>query len=159
MQRIVVVCLLVLVALSALTSCGKSKQQLAEEAKQREATVKMEAERKKAEEARIQAQAEERERKEKINKYREQLLGNLKDPSSAQLRNLRMVTGEGGEALCGEINGKNSYGGYIGFHPFAVTEQQMKNTNGNVIIFNPNEDWLIAKANQIRIGEAGCVSP
>ena len=156
MKKIVVVCLLI--SLGALTSCGKSKQQLAEEAKQREAAVRMEAERKKAEEERLQAQAEERQRNEKINKYREQVVGILKDPSSAQFRNLRLVTGEGGEALCGEINGKNSYGGYIGFVPFAVTEYKMESTDSNIIIYNANEDWLIAKANQIRIGKAGCAS-
>lgn len=156
MQKIVVVFLMIFLA--ALMSCGKSKQQLAEEAAKQEAAEKLEAERKEAEEDRLQAEAEEREENEKINKYREQLLGTLKDPSSAQFRNLRMVIGKGGAALCGEINGKNSYGGYIGFQPFAVTEQQMENTDSNIIVFNPNEDWLIARANQIRISDAGCGS-
>ncbi len=44
----------------------------------------------------------------------------LKDPASAQFRDLR-VDGTGDKLrLCGEINGKNSYGGYVGFKKFAV---------------------------------------
>lgn len=38
----------------------------------------------------------------------------LKDPASAQFRNLK----RGKEVLCGEVNGKNSYGGYVGFKRF-----------------------------------------
>lgn len=41
----------------------------------------------------------------------------LIDPSSAQFRNVR----EGNAALCGEINGKNSWGAYAGFTPFYWT--------------------------------------
>lgn len=44
----------------------------------------------------------------------------LKDPTSAQFRNLR-IAGTGDKAtVCGEINGKNSYGGYVGFRKFVV---------------------------------------
>jgi len=50
----------------------------------------------------------------------------LKDPDSAKFRNLKFVDSMGlgeegvdiGVAICGEINGKNSYGGYSGFVPF-----------------------------------------
>lgn len=40
----------------------------------------------------------------------------LKDPSSAQFRNLRAANGN----LCGEINGRNSFGAYAGFQRFVV---------------------------------------
>lgn len=40
----------------------------------------------------------------------------LKDPSSAQFRNVQVVEG----AVCGEINGKNGYGAYTGFSRFLV---------------------------------------
>lgn len=45
---------------------------------------------------------------------------NLADPGSGQLRGLRMFKPVGAdyEAVCGEINAKNSYGGYVGFAPF-----------------------------------------
>lgn len=39
----------------------------------------------------------------------------LHDPSSAQFRNLRAKNG----FLCGEVNGKNRLGAYVGFRPFA----------------------------------------
>lgn len=56
----------------------------------------------------------------------------LKDPESAQFRNLqyypRVFLGKNGEktaieaTLCGEVNAKNSYGGYTGYHSFFMTE-------------------------------------
>lgn len=39
----------------------------------------------------------------------------LFDASSAQFRNLRAK----GDFLCGEVNGKNRFGAYVGFRPFA----------------------------------------
>jgi hypothetical protein len=50
----------------------------------------------------------------------ETVASQLIDPSSAQFRNVRMVTtGEGKATLCGEVNGRNRYGGYVGFTPFS----------------------------------------
>lgn len=48
----------------------------------------------------------------------------LRDPSSAQFRNIRGFSSPGhngvvAEYICGEINGKNAMGGYTGFTPFA----------------------------------------
>ena len=40
----------------------------------------------------------------------------LKDPSSAQFRDTRVV----GPSVCGEVNAKNGYGAYTGFTPFYV---------------------------------------
>ncbi len=43
----------------------------------------------------------------------------LKDPDSAQFRRLRALDGGNGFiVVCGELNGKNAFGGYVGFHPF-----------------------------------------
>lgn len=42
----------------------------------------------------------------------------LKDPGSAQFRNVRVVPYGEGSVICGEVNGKNSYGGYVGFKSF-----------------------------------------
>lgn len=45
----------------------------------------------------------------------------LKDPSSAQFRGLRtFALGNGERITCGEVNGKNSFGAYVGFQPFYV---------------------------------------
>ena len=40
---------------------------------------------------------------------------NLKDPESAQFRNIRETTPG---FLCGEVNAKNAMGGYVGFKRF-----------------------------------------
>jgi len=44
----------------------------------------------------------------------------LTDPGSAQFRNIKLNATK--EFLCGEINGKNQMGGYVGFVPFAVSK-------------------------------------
>lgn len=45
----------------------------------------------------------------------------FKDPSSAQFRNLKITSD--GRIVCGEVNGKNSYGGYTGFKAFYAVWQ------------------------------------
>ncbi len=45
----------------------------------------------------------------------------MKDPSSAQFRNVRLVSYLDGQVICGEVNAKNSYGGYVGFSPFVAS--------------------------------------
>lgn len=50
-----------------------------------------------------------------IPKAREPMISLLKDPSSAQTRNER-ITRVG--VLCGEVNAKNSMGGYVGFKKY-----------------------------------------
>lgn len=42
----------------------------------------------------------------------------LRDPSSAQFRNLRLNSAK--DFLCGEVNGTNGFGGYYGFVEFAA---------------------------------------
>ena len=44
--------------------------------------------------------------------------GQLKDPASAQYRNVRVSTKSA--AVCGEVNAKNSLGGYTGFARFVL---------------------------------------
>lgn len=46
--------------------------------------------------------------------------GYLKDPDSAKFQNMRIVDFNGGKAVCGNMNGKNSYGGYVGFKSFVA---------------------------------------
>lgn len=48
-----------------------------------------------------------------------QLVRGLKDPASAQFRDLYVSrSSTDGLTLCGEVNAKNSYGGYVGFNRF-----------------------------------------
>lgn len=42
----------------------------------------------------------------------------LKDPASARFQNLRVQTHPEGKIVCGEVNAKNSFGGYVGFRQF-----------------------------------------
>jgi hypothetical protein len=56
-----------------------------------------------------------------IKKFQEKLLTRLKDPSSAQFRDVKLNNRR--DALCGMVNSKNSYGGYNGFSGFVVTEE------------------------------------
>ena len=53
-----------------------------------------------------------------MEKGKKAIADSLKDPSSAQFRNVRLVEYLDGVVVCGDVNGKNSYGGYVGFTNF-----------------------------------------
>jgi hypothetical protein len=53
-------------------------------------------------------------------KRREPLMASLKDSESARFRNERIAKSG---ALCGEVNSKNSFGGYVGFKRFILAGQ------------------------------------
>ena len=60
-----------------------------------------------------------------VEAIQKSLASTMKDPGSIQLRNIKyyQYTNEKGEdafMAMGEINGKNSYGGYVGFRPFGI---------------------------------------
>lgn len=89
-----------------------------------EKTKALEAEKVKASEA-DQARAAEASRRAEldafVNKSKQALTANYKDPQSAQYKDLVISDGSPmGRALCGSVNGKNSYGAYVGFHRFRV---------------------------------------
>ena len=44
----------------------------------------------------------------------------MKDPFAAQFRNWHAFESQKGLLICGEINAKNSYGGYVGFTHFVA---------------------------------------
>lgn len=48
---------------------------------------------------------------------KELVTNSMKDPESVRFRNVRVFRGV---AVCGEVNAKNSYGGYVGFKRFFV---------------------------------------
>ena len=51
--------------------------------------------------------------------YSQAVTREMRDPSSVQFRDLKVGRNtEGGDTLCGELNAKNGYGGYVGFDPF-----------------------------------------
>lgn len=58
-----------------------------------------------------------------VTKAKELLVRSFKDPASVQWRNT-FVSERHSVALCGELNAKNSYGGYIGFQRFLSVPAQ-----------------------------------
>jgi len=69
-----------------------------------------------------------------IPKAREPLFSYLKDPASAQFRKER-ITPAG--ALCGEVNSKNSMGGYVGFKRFILAGSEANYIEGG----GPIGEW------------------
>lgn len=50
----------------------------------------------------------------------EQVRNLLKDPDSAQFKDVRLVDYRDGKVVCGRVNAKNSYGGYVGYKQFVA---------------------------------------
>lgn len=62
-----------------------------------------------------------------LQRYKDRLEAQLKDPSSAQYHpESRLVRDGDGSAYCGAINAKNSFGGYVGYRYFVVTDADVK---------------------------------
>jgi hypothetical protein len=60
-----------------------------------------------------------------IETGKEQIKGRLKDPDSAKFRNVHFYSGGGVPVTCGEVNSKNSFGGYTGFERFIAAGSQL----------------------------------
>ncbi|HCM6144900.1 TPA: hypothetical protein N3Z33_000373 [Klebsiella aerogenes] len=81
-----------------------------------------------------------------ISLAKSEVAANLKDPASAQFRNVKvskMTDAEDGHVIavvCGEINGKNGFGAYAGFHPFFV-DLNMKSKG----IFSKGVDYTLGE--------------
>jgi hypothetical protein len=71
------------------------------------------------EQARLEAIA--KERQASIDKARSLVIGVLKDPGSVQFRGQQWHPES--KTLCGELNAKNSMGGYVGYKKFVATQQ------------------------------------
>lgn len=50
-----------------------------------------------------------------VERAKQSVAAGLKDPASTQFRDVRVVSNTAGSLVCGELNSKNSYGGYAGF--------------------------------------------
>lgn len=73
---------------------------------------------------------------------KQSLRQHLRDPQSAQFRNVRQYA-DG--TVCGELNAKNGFGGYVGFRSFVVRPGTLAGAWG--------DDWLWCsnKANKLQI--------
>ena len=73
------------------------------------------------------------------------------DPISAQFRGLRYVEINGQRHIvCGEVNGKNQFGGFVGFRNFYYDTK-----SGLYEIYNPNQ--TLAQLVFLRLWGYGCV--
>lgn len=57
-----------------------------------------------------------------ISEAKTEVEKDLRDPMSAQYRNVRVLPGQM-TVVCGEVNAKNAYGGYVGFRRFLSTAE------------------------------------
>lgn len=55
---------------------------------------------------------------EEIEAAKQSIVASMKDPESAQFRNLVVIEKQGKRVVCGEVNAKNAFGGYVGFRQF-----------------------------------------
>ncbi|MEN7972783.1 MAG: hypothetical protein ABFR47_02990 [Verrucomicrobiota bacterium] len=70
----------------------------------------------------------------------------LKDPSSAQFRNLNIIYIEGAPIVLGEVNSRNSFAGYTGFKRFVAADTLIAIENENMS--SHEMDKLIRKLNE-----------
>lgn len=74
------------------------------------------------------------------------LTRDLRDPLSAQFRNVRKSERHD-FVICGEMNAKNAYGGYVGFRKFWLVTDHLEAG------FEPNLEWVLHSQNM------GCGGP
>ena len=59
-----------------------------------------------------------KEDEELIKLAQDDIMEELIDPDSANFRNEKIIRNDNGLYVCGEVNAKNSFGGYVGFKPY-----------------------------------------
>lgn len=91
-----------------LQGCGPSEAEIKAEQARKAAELKAEIARK-----------EKEDEDAKIEFLKKKVKDTLKDPQSAQFRNIQFI--KSSNSLCGEVNAKNSMGGYVGFKSFGVS--------------------------------------
>lgn len=73
---------------------------------------------------RVQKDAKEKEQLSFVQRAKTELTRNYKDPNSAQFADLRVVKTVVSRTLCGSVNAKNSYGGYVGVKKFYIAFEE-----------------------------------
>lgn len=88
-----------------------------------------------------------------VRKSKESLIRNYLDPSAAQFTNLVVVddTKDKLRHLCGRVNGKNSYGGYIGALMFTVTWSNLEPSQPAIVKIWTEGDGERKRASNERI--------
>lgn len=139
---------LFVLVLVSLVACGDSPSETA---------AKLQAQ--KAAELARQKAALDKKRERKQAAYLQVVLDSLKDPDSAQFKDLQWSIDHEhyGDSLCGWVNAKNSFGWYVGFHPFAVTSKPLKGSReGRLILPSESDDSHTQRINGLMLKQAGC---
>lgn len=76
---------------------------------------------------------------ELIERIKGNVLSKLRDPDSAQFRDLRLVRNDTQAYLCGQVNSRNSFWGYTGFQwffasPISQVVMEENDRTGSVIL-------------------------
>lgn len=88
-----------------------------------------------------------------VNKSKQLLTQNLKDPDSAKFSDLVIAQSAGHKLLCGAINAKNSYGGYVGAKKFYVLWQDA--TPGTPVVYTTGDEVARASARMDELSKVG----
>lgn len=75
---------------------------------------------------------------ETVERVKDAVRAQLKDPSSAQFTNVRTVGDQAALAVCGEVNAKNSFGAYVGPQRFWGTNYG-SDGSANAFLMKENE--------------------
>ena len=86
-----------------------------------------------------------------IEKAKMAIREKLKDPDSAQFRNVRISVGDV-KAVIGEVNTKNSYGGYIGYQKFYVDFSRPEIALENEVIRVVEESIAVLRRADMALG-------
>lgn len=77
---------------------------------------------------------------EAISNVKAMVEAKLRDPYSAQWRNLRAFQHTDGSLIvCGEVNAKNAYGGYVGFDGFVYWNGKLTMPDESMPIVAPHQ--------------------
>lgn len=60
-----------------------------------------------------------------VAKVKKEVVRDFKDPDGAKFRDLALYqtqTGKTGDLVCGQVNGKNSYGAFVGYRNFVYAD-------------------------------------
>ncbi len=84
---------------------------------------------------------------EAIKRAKEKVVSELKDPTSAQWKNVYFNQKSDGTAvICGQVNGKNSYGGYVDFRGF-IAQVSLERDFGAAALADANRALAQSQAN------------
>ncbi len=73
----------------------------------------------------------------------------LNDADSAKFRNLKVRNGDKGKIVCGEVNAKNRFGGYVGFQHFIAI-------GNSAAVFDREGDEAAIELGQRPVWESKC---